>query len=227
MKKVYHNYLSVTAILVLVAVLTTGCKNDHNSPGYEYMPDMYRSPAIEAYVDYGMDPFHFGDSLVLAQRNTPSARMPVVGTIPFSEDPDKVHYNFPYPYDNTDEGYEASDALKSPLVETEAVMARGQLLYDRFCEHCHGATGAGDGLVVEVGNHPPPGAYDGALKDLSEGKMFHSITYGKGVMGPHAGLLSKEDRWKVIAYVKTLQQGADEAASEEGESADTDATTEM
>ena len=29
--------------------------------------------------------------------------------------------------------------------------------------------------------------------------------YGKGMMGSHASQLSKEERWKVIRYVQTLQ----------------------
>ena len=33
--------------------LMSSCTSDPDSPGLEYMPDMYRSPAIEAYVDYG------------------------------------------------------------------------------------------------------------------------------------------------------------------------------
>ena len=32
----------------------SSCTKHPDSPGYEYMPDMYRSQAIEAYVDYGM-----------------------------------------------------------------------------------------------------------------------------------------------------------------------------
>ena len=69
-------------LLVLVA---SSCNNKKDSPGLEYMPDMYRSPAVEAYVDYGQDPYYFGDSLATAQRATPSARLPVEGTIPFAE----------------------------------------------------------------------------------------------------------------------------------------------
>jgi hypothetical protein len=40
----------------LIAVIGAGfmasCVGDPNSPGLEYMPDMYRSPAIESYWDY-------------------------------------------------------------------------------------------------------------------------------------------------------------------------------
>ena len=32
------------------------------------MPDMYRSPAIEAYVDYGQDPYQVGEETAEGQR---------------------------------------------------------------------------------------------------------------------------------------------------------------
>jgi hypothetical protein len=35
--------------------------------------------------------------------------------------------------------------------------------------------------------------------------MFHVITYGKGLMGSHAALLSQAERWKVVLYIRKLQ----------------------
>jgi hypothetical protein len=49
--------------------------------------------------------------------------------------------------------------------------------------------------------------YATKLKDLPEGKMYHTITYGKGLMGQHASQLNQLERWQVIEYVKCLQQG--------------------
>lgn len=195
------------APVVLLALLLAACGGDEQSPGLEYMPDMYRSPAIEAYVDYGMDPYHYGDSLALAQRSTPSARQPVEGTIPFNADPEKAALNFPYPYPNTNEGYEqAGLELKTPFARTEETVAEGKVLYDKFCDHCHGKDGQGDGPVVVKGGHAPPFPYDGpAIKGLPEGKIFHSITLGKNMMGGHASQLNKEERWKLVHYVQTLQ----------------------
>ena len=46
------------------------------------------------------------------------------------------------------------------------------------------------------------------MKDLPEGKIFHSLTYGKNVaMGSHASQLNKEERWLVTHYVQYLQNG--------------------
>lgn len=189
------------------AVLIAAC-GDPQSPGLEYMPDMYRSPAVEAYVDYGQDPFYFGDSVAIAERNTPSWRLPPAGTIPFAADQSKAMYNFPYPYADTPEDYErAGLEVHSPIAFTQENADKGKVIYSKFCVHCHGETGMGDGTVVSRGGHPPPTAYSGPLKDLPEGKMFHTLTYGKGMMGSHASQLTKEERWTVIQYVKYLQNG--------------------
>jgi mono/diheme cytochrome c family protein len=202
--------LLTAAIGVGAIILATGCSRTTNSPGLEYMPDMYRSPAIEAYVDYGQDPYYFGDSIAEAQRETPSARLPAAGTIAFAKDESDAQYNFPYPYPNTPDGYEqAGRELHSPIPMTKETVAEGQVIFTKFCVECHGPTGQGDGTVVAKGGYPPPPAYNGPqLKDLPEGKMFHSITYGKNIgMGSHASQLDHKERWLVIQYVKYLQNG--------------------
>ena len=178
----------ITLFAVLGTVLLASCGGEKDSPGIEYMPDMYRSPSVEAYVDYGQDPYYFEDSLVIRQRNTQSARLAPAGTIPWSSDPAMAKYNFPYPYTNDTTGYSrAGRELHSPIPMTKESVDKGK--------------------VISEGGHPPPGAYSGPLKDLPEGKMFHTITYGKGMMGSHAGQLNKEERWTVIQYVKFLQNG--------------------
>jgi mono/diheme cytochrome c family protein len=203
--------------------LVMGCSSDPDSPGLEYMPDMYRSPAIEAYVDYGLDPYYFGDSLVNAQRATPSARLPVQGTIAFAENEADALYNFPYPYPHTNEGYEqAGRELHSPIPMTEATVEQGKIIYEKFCIECHGPKGMGDGPVVNKGNYPTPPAFDGLLRDLPEGKVFHSITYGKNIaMGSHASQINQKERWLVVQYVKYLQHDG----KMPGESAASDSTT--
>ena len=198
----------IVASAVVGWALLAGCSGHTDSPGLEYMPDMYRGPAVEAYVDYGQDPYYFGDSTAQAQRGTPSARLPAAGTIPFATKEADAEFNFPYPYPNTAEGYEqAGRELHSPIPMTSATVEQGKAIYEKFCIECHGATGKGDGTVVSKGGYPPPPAYDGAqLGTLPEGKMFHSITYGRNLpMGSHASQIYHKERWLVIQYVKYLQ----------------------
>lgn len=184
----------------------TSCKNDPLSPGVEYMPDMYRSPSYETY---SVNPF-YKDSI--------SARKSVPGTVSRG---DRWYSEFtanavPYTYENTPEGYAAAGTeLKNPLERSEKYIAEGKVAYEKFCIHCHGATGQGDGTIVANGKFPgPPPSYSGPLKDLPEGKIFHSITYGKGLMGSHASQINKVDRWKITMYVQTLQGKTGGAATD-------------
>lgn len=180
---------SLLAVIGCTAITFTSCEpKDSNSPGVEYMPDMYRSPSLETNMTY-VD-MNTGDTLE-------ANRLPVAGTIPRG-------VAMPYPYPNTSEGYEAAGAnLHSPLPSNEENLKKGEELYGKFCVHCHGTGGEADGPVAGKLPGPPP-RYS-TLLNLPEGKMFHTITYGKGLMGSHASQLSQEERWQVIQYIHKLQ----------------------
>jgi mono/diheme cytochrome c family protein len=197
-KALKYNMSLVGSALVCIVVLMSSCTKDPNSPGVEYMPDMYRSPSYETY---STNPF-FKDSL--------TAQLPVAGSIGRGEWPENgsLINALPYAYPNTLEGYEAAGAeLKSPFKTSIEVAAEGKVVFEKMCMHCHGPKGQGNGSLIATGKYPPPPAYNGgALKNLTEGKMFHTITYGKGLMGSHSSQLTKEDRWKVIQYIQELQQ---------------------
>jgi hypothetical protein len=73
--------------VMLVAGFTSCGKKDANSPGFEFMPDMYRSPSVENYGTY-----------IIGDDTLNSAMLPVKGTI--------ARGYMPYVYPNTVEGYE-------------------------------------------------------------------------------------------------------------------------
>lgn len=183
-----------SAFVVFACVLLASCNTNSQSPGFEYMPDMYRTPALEPYSGNS----NYGDSM--------EARLPAPGTIPRGF--------LPYGLPNTPEGYEmAGELLKNPFPQTEEVIGEGKVIYTKYCVHCHGTSGAGDGPTIAAGHPPPPAYSSAALANLVEGKMFHSITYGKNLMGSHSSQLNVEERWKVIRYVETLQKPNDNKTS--------------
>lgn len=190
MKKNYKNSC-IKLSLALVVVSLFSCK-EKNGLAPEYMPDMFRSPSIETYVDYG----EVRDKQHPDMKDKMSAMLPVKGTIPRGFTP--------YPYENTPEGYELAGAnLKNPLVYNEQVVKEGEVLFGMFCVHCHGTTGQGDGILVQREKFPPlPVKFAPGLA-IPEGKMFHSITYGRNLMGAHASQLTKEERWKLVLFIRT------------------------
>jgi mono/diheme cytochrome c family protein len=204
MKKIFIYILPTLFVLQLAS-----CSyDDKKTTGYEYMPDMYRSPSYETY---SANP-NFADSS--------TARQPVAGTIARGDAIFTDYDRLPYPYANTPEGYEeAGTKVMSPLTKTLENMTEGKRLYESYCTHCHGATGQGDGLVVQ-NNGPKPPAYNSeGIKGLPEGKMYHSIHWGKNMMGSHASQLTPTQRWKIIMYVQTLQNPAGQTAAVSPDSA--------
>lgn len=191
MKLNYKNIRSIvsgiTLAVVIIGLASCG-KKDENSPGVEFMPDMYRSPSMEVYGTSSLN----GDEVYSTQF------LPAKGSI--------ARGYIPYGYPNTPEGYEAAGLnLKNPIQHSDKVMKEAEALYTKNCIHCHGATGAGDGKVgLKLPGAPPP-YNDAAHKNLPEGKIFHSITYGKNLMGAHASILTQEERWKLVYYVQKLQ----------------------
>ena len=173
---------------LLLALLLYSCSNDPTHPGYEYMPDMYRSASYETYSPNTV----FEDGM--------TARMPVSGTVPRGF--------LPFTYPNTIEGYEAAGReLQNPIPPTEANFVEGERLYNIYCVYCHGADGTGNGIMVQNGKFPPPPAYNGPLKDLPMGKAYWTVTYGKNLMGSHASQILPDDRWRILLHVQKLQQG--------------------
>ena len=191
------------AVFGCVAICFTSCESkDPNSPGVEFMPDMYRSPSLETNMGY-VRIKNGKQSYDTLQAN----RMPVAGTIPRGF--------MPYPYANDTAGYAAAGRyLHNPLQKTPANLAEGEVLYGKYCVHCHGASGQADGPVAAKLSGPPPSYTSAALLALPEGKMFHSITYGKGIMGSHASQVNKEERWKIIMYIQKLQHPEGEAVAQ-------------
>jgi mono/diheme cytochrome c family protein len=188
--------------VVLAVTFLASCGKDPNKPGLEFMPDMYRSPSYETYQPNPM----FGDSL--------SARLPVAGTIP------RGYHFFNYP--GTREGYDAAGRdLVNPFPSDTLTLAQGKHLYTNFCMHCHGEAGGGDGSLIATGKFPPPPSYfagvssrGGNMRDLTDGKIYHTIVYGLNLMGPHASQLNPEERWKVVMYVKQLMKAGAPATAD-------------
>ena len=100
----------------------------------------------------------------------------------------------------------AERVLTNPIADSEKTLAEGQVLYTRFCSHCHGANGKGDGPVGKEYKGVPSYSSD-AYKTMNDGHIFHVITHGKGRMWPHGSQVTPEDRWKIVQYVHKLQQG--------------------
>lgn len=85
-------------------------------------------------------------------------------------------------------------------------LLRGQQRYNIYCAVCHDQTGSGRGMVVRRGFKQPSSFHEERLKNAPIGYFFDVITNGFGVMASYSAEIPAEDRWAIIAYIKTLQE---------------------
>lgn len=180
--------------ILIAAALASGaflsaCK-DHRKPGRIYVPDMYQSRAYEFYSE------------------RLATMKPVDGTVKRGE-------LLPYHLGEFDTAQ--ANLNKNPLNITADDLKEGKRLFNIYCAICHGTGLDGNGPLYKDGNGPypakPANLVGGAIGSYSEGRLFHVATYGKNAMGSYASQLDREQRWKVAAYIHSMQPGAKAAAS--------------
>ena len=96
---------------------------------------------------------------------------------------------------------------------TRALLERGQQRFAIYCLPCHGAVGDGDGPIVRRGFPAPPSYHAQRLRDADDRHFFDVITHGHGVMYPYADRVVPEDRWAIVAYIRSLQLAAKESGA--------------
>lgn len=171
--------------VVGLSIMATSCF-DKAKPNYQFFPNMYEAVSYETYSEH--DVFKGGVE----------AQLPAKGSI-------KRGF-VPYEIPNTPEGYAlAKSSLKSPLDSLSLNPEKGKELFNIYCAICHGEKGDGKGnLVVKEKFLGVPNYKD---REITEGSIFHVITYGLNSMGSHANQLSQQERWQVTDYVLKLKAG--------------------
>jgi mono/diheme cytochrome c family protein len=193
------------------SIILAGCTASGDYPGKEFAPNMYHSVAYEPLSQITEESAgnivnsldsrsgeYFNSNKYNPYRMT--MREPAPHTVK------RNPYGFlPYRLSNDTIGLRKSNDLVSPFETSKEVVLQGKALYEYYCQHCHGAKAGGDGKVSEkyagVAN-----LQGDAYKNITEGHIFHVITYGKGLMGAHGSQVSQEDRWRIAKYVKDLQK---------------------
>ena len=224
-----HIYLCLFA--ASFAYIMVGCKAKGNYPGTDFMPDMGPSLAYEAnyHIDYENSYLKFSHRKFSADStyNVYSmVKQPVTGTIPRGEfsngrslsymqqfDADMVdkpmNGSVPYNYPNTEAGRQAasSNITSNPYPITTAGLAQGKLMWNTYCAVCHGQKMDGNGVIVANGAYPaaPPAFTGDEWVQSEEGRYYHAIMHGKGVMGHYKDKLSDKERWEVIHYIRSKQ----------------------
>ena len=175
----------LTYLTVLVLALSA-CDNS-DKPNVELIQDMMVSPAYKAQDAKSSEG---GTTMLLPPENT----LPI------------GHKRYPFAPGEMDK---AGRRLANPIAGkmTVEILDRGKDRYEIYCGVCHGMKGAGDSPVAEKMPVRPPSLVNATVKGYRDGKLYHIIMHGKGVMGSYANQLHNDkDRWAVVNYLRNLQK---------------------
>lgn len=196
--------IAIIATLALsMATVFIGCK-DKREPGRAYMPDMAYSRAYESYASrdsaiFTMDPNSAGHKIFFNN-------LPPAGTLKRRE-----LFPFTVAFDNSFSTIDSNVSLKSQLASvknpleplTGKELEEAGRLFNINCAVCHGAKAEANGpLAPKIGGVKSIVA---ASPGYSDGRIFYIMEYGQGNMGSYASQLSREQRWRIVQYIRTLE----------------------
>lgn len=100
--------------------------------------------------------------------------------------------------------------LKSPIYENSQqaapdIIESGRKIYDRVCRNCHGESGDGtghSGAMLPV----KPRDFTNCLfqKRRTDGELYYVVKFGSWPMPPMVPLITEDEVWAVIAYIRTF-----------------------
>jgi len=179
-------YLTIALAVLLVVSIGLNIavrRGPVTRPPFEYFPDMARPVRYNAFET---NP-NFADGSTL--------RVPPPGTIPRGLLPLTSEAATP-----------AGAKPENPFKPDDAAAGeRGAVVFNTYCVPCHGATAAGDGLVVQHGFPAPPTLLRARTRAMSDAQIFGIISNGSGGMPSYATQIAREDRWKAVLHVRKLR----------------------
>ncbi len=209
MKKITY---IITALALGVTVFTS-CDGVRREPGRIYMPDMSYSRAYESYAardsnKFTMNMYKKGGDQIFYNNLPPAGTIKRGDLFPSTMPSDTTGY------------YSASASMKNPydtVVMSKKEMAEAGRLFNVNCAICHGSNGGGAGPIASAGHIGGVAnlTTDAYIK-MTDGTMFHSITYGRNLMGGYASQVTRAQRWMIVKYIRTLQPkpATDKAATD-------------
>ncbi|MEE9385832.1 MAG: cytochrome c [Nannocystaceae bacterium] len=179
-------------VLGALVAITAACQGDRSAePPVHLIRNMDHQQRFDAQE---ANPF-FADGRGM--------RLPVDGTVAVGQLRDDGHLHRGRGLDG-----KLADALPSQIKLSRTFLKRGQERYGIYCTPCHDSAGTGEGIIVQrgAGMPRPPAFTDARLLSEPLGHFYDVVTNGVRNMPGYADQIPVEDRWAIVAYVRTLQR---------------------
>ena len=97
--------------------------------------------------------------------------------------------------------------VKNPTIDFKSSITRGEEMYIKNCSKCHGLNGNGYGVVAHGFNTWPRQLWTWNNADsAADTYLFWILENGKSDMPPWGLVLSENERWDLINYIKTIKK---------------------
>lgn len=179
--------LTLATVLLALGGCARGCTS--RRPPIDISPNMDRQPK---YLPQGASSF-FADGATM--------RPPVEGTVARGE-----LFVDSALYEGKDEAGEP--VAENPLPISEQLLVRGAERFQIYCAPCHGDRGDGKGMLNQRAGVNVASLLDERIRNLPDGQIFDVVTNGLGLMSGYRYPIPAQDRWAIIAHVRTLQKEA-------------------
>ena len=183
--------------------------------------DKFSQTPIEIFPDMDRQDFLKGQKPSDFFHDGMGARLPVAGTVPHSSD-DGI---FPVEFSAGRTGHYYSGAINdyfatglpleklgltgdSAADEMQSLLPRGQGRFGIYCAICHGHGGDGTGTVSRYMAAKVANLHEARFgaDQYPDGKVYHVITHGQGLMSGYGANIPVRDRWAIVAYLRALQE---------------------
>jgi mono/diheme cytochrome c family protein len=96
---------------------------------------------------------------------------------------------------------------RNPIPRSRQSIERGAHLFHQYCEACHGAGGSGDGpAAASLPARPEDLARIAPPPYFPDGVVAYRIANGDGVMPAWKTVLSTDDMWDLINFIRSLHR---------------------
>ena len=228
------------ALLVLLIVSMTGLRGwKSKRPPIEIFPDMVHQPKYKAQTEStffadGRSARDHATGTVPLGYQIPSQKEDISSQASPSQTPSGLTtQDFATRNPNTDGGgpyqniqFSASPDYVStgrmgknwgtgiPFHVTSEILARGKERFTINCAVCHGDTGKGNGITSKYGLNGIASLHQQRIREMADGEIFNTITWGKNSMMGYGSNIQVPDRWAIICYIRALQRSQHTIASE-------------
>jgi mono/diheme cytochrome c family protein len=107
--------------------------------------------------------------------------------------------------------FEQAAAQPNPIVRSPETLQRASEVYRINCAMCHGTKGDGRGAMADyfarAAAEPPTDLTGARPRARTDGQLQWIVSYGLGNMPAFRALLSEDDVWSAVLFIRELQAG--------------------